>query len=227
MSKIAFRSRKDGSHYPISRGSPRRVDGRVVVSRRVVPLYENQPVMGAWCTHDNVIKQDHCGKCGKESFKTSHEPREYTVEATYAGGETEAVKTVAHSPEEALHFGLMKAENRQERPVEVNVKNGLGDIVGKLGGKIKEKVHTKLEERRQYNEEINKIKREERLKLEKAKYKAKLESDLARAKYEGKLGRIGRITYRAGRITGTPQRTGKRIRKGYTTQRRIYRQAYT
>ena len=67
-----------------------------------------------------------------EDFSRSHEPRQYTVTAKYADGKKEMVKTIAHSPEEAIHFGLLKMKRRDERPVEIVVKNLLGDIVGKI-----------------------------------------------------------------------------------------------
>ncbi len=97
------------------------------------------PREGIWCGAESRVKAQHCGKCGssKEDYSRGHEPREYSVLARYVDGGSESIKVVAHSPEESIHFAMMKFVRRSERPIEITSKNGLGDIVGKIAGRMR------------------------------------------------------------------------------------------
>jgi hypothetical protein len=144
---------------------------------------------GIWCEHEGRIKPDHCGECdGKESFSKSHEPRQYTVTLKYADGGKETVKTVAHSPEESLHFAMMKSSRRGERPVEVTSKNLLGDIVGRLAGwavggvKKAAATYRATREKAKVGEEARKEELEEQKELTQLAQEKRLENMRARAR---------------------------------------------
>jgi len=137
-----------------------------------------------------------------EDFSKSHEPREYTVTFKYLDRRRETVKTIAHSPKEAILFADTRRARKTQRPVEIVVKNMIGAIVGKIGAKfiggIKEmaaayKEHRALsreeeEARKEHLEllrEKAELEKEKRLEVKKARARA---GDVAMQRYLTKKG---------------------------------------
>ena len=89
---------------------------------------------GIICDKDKEMKPEHCDKCNKEKFATSHELRKYVITFAYVDGKHETVQTVSHSPKEALH-NSNNLRKSYERPVAVVVENGFLESVGhSVGG---------------------------------------------------------------------------------------------
>jgi len=70
-------------------------------------------------------------KVEKEDLHKPHELRQYTVVFKYENKTSETVTPVGHSPLEAL-LNAKKMRKRKDRPVEVTIKNTLGDIIAEM-----------------------------------------------------------------------------------------------